>query len=288
MTTNQLNVDNRVHDNNEPGKVIGSIDRLDRYPVKSMRGEQLDQAFVSYSGIYGDRIYAFKSPAAPAFFPYFTGRNKQEMLLYTPRFRHPEHARQPHSWAEAEAYSIGVTPLFGSEEELLVDVETPQGQVLAIDDPLLVRMLANKTSDLPGGNQQSPELSLYRSDRALTDGRPISLISRQTVQQLSEEVGRTIDGRRFRANISIDLEGMPGFSEDTFVGRTLRLGERVQIAIVERDPRCEMITFDPDTGAADSAILKHVSLAHKRLAGVYGAVLVEGMVKPGDSIYLES
>lgn len=275
-----------IHDS-KVGKVIGSIDRLDRYPVKSMGGEQLDQAFVGYSGIYGDRIYAFKSPAAPAFFPYFTGRDKQEMLLYTPRFRHPEHARQPHSWAEAEAYSIGITPLFGSEEELVVDVETPQGQVLAIDDPLLTSMLANKTSDSPG-DEHSFKLSLYRSDRALTDGRPVSLISRQTVHQLSEEVGIPIDGRRFRPNISIDLADMPGFSEDNFVGRTLRLGERVRVSIVERDPRCEMITFDPDTGEAEPAILRQLSKTHNRLAGVYAAVLVEGLVKPGDSIYLES
>ncbi|MBV1930552.1 MAG: MOSC domain-containing protein [Porticoccaceae bacterium] len=288
MAVDKRNVDNSGVDNNEVGKVIGSIDRLDRYPVKSMRGEQLDQAFVGYSGIYGDRIYAFKSPAAPAFFPYFTGRDKQEMLLYTPRFRHPEHARQPHSWAEAETYSIGITPLFGSEDELVVDVETPEGQVLAIGDPLLMQMLANNTSDSPGGNKQGPELSLYRSDRALTDGRPISLISVQTVQQLSEEVGIPIDGRRFRANISIDLAGMAGFSEDDFVGRTLRLGDRVVVSIVERDPRCEMITFDPDTGETEPAILRQVSKAHNRLAGVYAAVLVEGLVEPGDSIYLES
>lgn len=275
-----------VHEKNI-GKIIGSIDRLYRYPVKSMGGEQLDQAFVGYSGIYGDRIYAFKSPTAPAFFPYFTGRDRQEMLLYKPRFRYPEHARQPHSWAEAEAYSIGITPLFGTEAELVVDVETPHGQLLAIDDPQLKRMLANKTHSSPGENQHGPGLSLYRSDRALTDGRPVSLIAMQTVQQLSEEVGMAIDSRRFRANISVDLDGMPGFSEDDFVGRTLRLGDRVVVSVVERDPRCVMITFDPDTGEAEPAILRQLSKVHNRRAGVYAAVLVEGLVKPGDSIYLE-
>jgi MOSC domain-containing protein len=257
---------------------IGTIGKLYRYPVKSMSSELLAEAFVGYSGIYGDRIYAFKSPTGPAFFPYFTGRDKQEMLLYKPRFRHPENADQPHNWTEAESYSIGITPLFGSEEELVVDVETPDGKVFAIDDPELASML---------GEQHTSELSLCRSDRALTDGRPVSLISHQTVAQLSEEVGIAIDERRFRANIYIDLHDLPGFSEDGFVGRTLRLGDRVRMSIVERDPRCEMITFDPDTGIPEPLILRQVSKAHERLAGVYGAVLVEGIVKPGDGVYLE-
>ena len=258
-------------------QLIGTIEQLHRYPVKSMRGEQLEAAFVGYSGIYGDRIYAFTKSGGPAFFPYFTGRDKQQMLLYTPRFRNSEHARQPHYWAEAEAYSIGISPLFATEEELVVDVETPEGEVLGIDDPALIARL---------GEQDRTKLTLCRSDRALTDGRPISLISSQTVAQLSKELDKSIDSRRFRANISVDLAGKSGFSEDAYLGCTLRLGERVQIVIVERDPRCEMITFDPNTGAADPAILRQLSLAHERLAGVYAAVLVEGMVRPGDPIYL--
>ena len=258
--------------------MIGTIETLYRYPVKSMASEKLTEAFVGYSGIYGDRIYAFRSPTGPAFFPYFTGRDKQEMLLYKPRFRNPEKACQPHSWAEAESYSIGITPLFGSEEELVIDVETPDGKLFAIDDPGLASVL---------GEQHASELTLCRSDRALTDGRPVSLISSQTIAQLSEELDIDVDERRFRANIYVDLDDLSGFSEDGFVGRTLRLGDRVRVSIVERDPRCEMITFDPDTGVSEPAILRHVSKAHDRLAGVYAAVLVEGMVKVGDSIYLE-
>ncbi len=42
---------------------IGTVDGLWRYPVKSMRGEALAEAYVSFSGIYGDRLFAFKSTA---------------------------------------------------------------------------------------------------------------------------------------------------------------------------------------------------------------------------------
>jgi len=53
-------------------KIIGSIDALWRYPVKSMRGQTIEQAFIGYAGIYGDRLYAFKTSAGPDFFPYLS------------------------------------------------------------------------------------------------------------------------------------------------------------------------------------------------------------------------
>ena len=41
-------------------RIIGKVDSLWRYPVKSMRGEELDEAFASYSGIYGDRVFGLQ------------------------------------------------------------------------------------------------------------------------------------------------------------------------------------------------------------------------------------
>jgi hypothetical protein len=45
-----------------------------------------------------------------------------------------------------------------------------------------------------------------------------------------------------------------------------------------------MITLDPDTAEKTPAILKKVAQAHEGMAGVYGAVMVEGMLHKGDSI----
>ena len=44
---------------------IGKVESLWRYPVKSMRGEELNEAFIGFSGVYGDRLFAFKNSAAP-------------------------------------------------------------------------------------------------------------------------------------------------------------------------------------------------------------------------------
>ena len=70
--------------------VVGRVESLWRYPVKSMQGEELSEAFLGFAGVYGDRIYAFRSPAAPKGFPYHTGREQEQMILYRPTFRHPE------------------------------------------------------------------------------------------------------------------------------------------------------------------------------------------------------
>ena len=61
--------------------------------------------------------------------------------------------------------------------DLALDVEAPSGEVLAIDDPALLRQLAARAGD-------DHSLTLLRSERAMTDCRPISLFSLQTARQL--------------------------------------------------------------------------------------------------------
>ena len=38
---------------------LGTLERLRRYPVKSMAGEDMQEARVTYAGLLGDRVYAF-------------------------------------------------------------------------------------------------------------------------------------------------------------------------------------------------------------------------------------
>jgi uncharacterized protein YcbX len=261
--------------------IVGRIDSLWRYPVKSMRGEELEEAFVGFAGVYGDRLFAFKSTGCPKGFPYLTGREQREMLLYRPRFRHPDKAGKPPDLTETDALGPNLNPLPADPAYLAVDVETPSGEVLGVDDPALANRLAARMD-------QGHSLTLVRSERALTDCRPVSLFSIQTVRQLGEEIGTAIDQRRFRANVYVDLESAAGFAEDGFVGNTLRLGSKVTIAVLERDSRCKMITIDPETAEPSGAILRQVSRAHDGMAGVYAAVLVQGLVHRGDEVKLLS
>jgi hypothetical protein len=45
-----------------------------------------------------------------------------------------------------------------------------------------------------------------------------------------------------------------------------------------------MISLDPETAERNPAILANVTKAHDGKAGVYGAFLVEGLVRVGDDI----
>jgi uncharacterized protein len=259
--------------------IVGTVDSLSHYPVKSMRGEELEEAFVGFPGVYGDRYFAFKSSASPKGFPYLTGREQEQLLRYRPRFRHPDKAAEPPNLAEAELIEPGINPVNADPEDLRVDVETPSGETLALDDPELVGMLGE-------GISSDINLKLVRSDRAMTDCRPVSLISLQTVGQISEDFGDSLDRRRFRANIYMDSASGRGFGENEFVGRSLRIGSKAVVSVLERDPRCKMISLDPDTGEHNPQVLRTVARVHGNLAGVYCAVLVEGMVKKGDSVEL--
>jgi len=257
--------------------VFGTVESLWRYPVKSMGGEMLSESFVGFSGVYGDRCYAFRSSGARKGFPYLNANVQQQMLLYRPQFRHPERAARPPNLLEAMSIAPGVTPANAEPEDMALDVLTPSGAVVAVGDPALIEMLGE---GLRGENR----LTLVRSDRALTDCRPVSLVSLQTVRQVEEELGRPVDKRRFRANVYLDLTSGRGFSEDELVGRKLRLGPKAVVAVLERDPRCKMVSLDPDTGEHDPEVLRKVAQAHEAFAGVYCAVLVEGMLSAGDAV----
>ena len=233
---------------------VGTVESLWRYPVKSMRGEELDEIFVAAAGVAGDRLFAFRSSAAREDFPYFTAREQRHMLRYRPRIR--QGAGGP-----------------------MVDVETPDGDTLAIDDPALIERLR-------AGADPEHQLSLMRSARPLTDAQPVSIMSVQTANRLAQESSTEPEKRRYRANIYIDLPSTDGFAEDLFVGRSLRIGPSLVVSVLERDVRCMLITLHPDTTAKSPVLLKQIAQLHGGAAGIYGTVLTEGTVRKGDAVDL--
>jgi hypothetical protein len=89
----------------------------------------------------------------------------------------------------------------------MVDIETPSGERLPIDDPRLIDMLRE-------GIRDTYELTLLRSDRAMTDCRPVSIISIQTARRVSEGVGELIwTSGASGANVYMELESGNAFGE---------------------------------------------------------------------------
>jgi len=229
---------------------IASVQSIYRYPVKSMAGEVMERCALTEAGVLGDRLYAFESSGAPSGMLRLTTRERREMLRYQPIL-----------------YPDG-----------RVEVRVPTGEQFLVDSPA---MLAYLTAHLPDANK----IILTHAATPQTDVRPLSLISVQTVRQLSIEVGQEIDPRRFRANLYLDFPDSP-FGEDSLVGRTIRIGPSAIICVRERDPRCRFITYDPAEPllAPFFPLMKHLDRSHQGRAGVYATVESPGPIHAGDAI----
>src|SRR5262249_45276250 len=103
---------------------VATVDSLWLYPVKGMRVEALCEAVVGFSGLYGDRYFAFKCTTRPRGFPYLTASQQSRLLQFRPRFRDPARAARPTNLAEAEALAPGLTPVYADPADMVVDVET--------------------------------------------------------------------------------------------------------------------------------------------------------------------
>lgn len=256
---------------------LGVLETICRYPVKSMAGEQVEQAFVGYSGLMGDRVYAFVRGDGTKGFPWHTGREQEDLVLFQPRFRQTEAVTLPVDVEASFGLAPGVNPVFPPNQAFEVDVTTPNGRILPVQSAELIAELERR---------KGQGVTLRFSERSLTDCRPISIFGNASVRKLGEELAMPMDRRRFRANFYADWIDDRAYEEDELVGRTLQVGERLRIAVVERDPRCKMITISPETGETERQILSHVAAAHGGMAGVYAAVLVEGIARKSDPIYL--
>jgi uncharacterized protein YcbX len=256
---------------------IGTLETIRRYPVKSMAGEELAEAFVGFSGVLGDRAYAFVREPGPRGFPWHTGREQEDLVLYRPRYRDRAAVILPRDVGRSFDMAPGVSPVFPDRDAFAVEVTTPGGRTLPVGSPELGAEIEARS----GG-----KVSLRFSERSLIDCRPVSLFGNATAEALGRELNMRIDRRRFRANLYADWNDGRPYRENDLVGRTLQIGGRLRIAVLERDPRCKMITLDPDTAAMEPGILRHVIQAHGGFAGVYAAVLVEGVVEKGDPIAL--
>lgn len=239
---------------------IGTLTAIRRYPVKSMAGEDLAEARVTFSGILGDRVYAFIDTQNKSDFPWMTGRQAHEMILFRPRLLD----------------GLSANDEIPSTEQYAIEVTTPEGQKFRIGDEQFTQYVEKRFSH---------SVRLRFSERSMTDSRPLSILGMSTLRELSAETGIDLDHRRFRENFYVDWQNTSPFFEDQLIGRELQIGEKVILQVVKRNARCVMINLDPDTAGLSSQVLDRVSRQHDGCAGVYGAVLREGIVRTNDPIY---
>lgn len=91
------------------------------------------------------------------------------------------------------------------------------------------------------------------------------------------------DSRRLRPNLVIG--GVKGLEERAWEGKTLRIGE-VLIGVQDLRGRCVMTTFDPDTLAQDTGVLKDIVKRFEGTLALNCAVLEPGTIRVGQAVEL--
>ena len=237
---------------------VGEVAALFRYPVKSMSGEQLEVADLGWHGLDGDRRLAFRRVEDRGGFPWLTASKLPELILFAPQRRGPVVAGN-----------------------LPTHVRTPEGEELA----LFGEELAADVSRRHG----SP-VEMMHLNRGIFDEASISVISTATVEEIGRLTAQHLDVRRFRPNIVItSLPSVP-FEEDAWVGGILSFGEATDaaaIGITNRDERCSMVNFDPDSAHTSAEVLKAIVQMRDNKAGVYATTIRRGPIAVGQSIYFE-
>jgi len=127
-------------------------------------------------------------------------------------------------------------------------------------------------------------------NRGIFDEASISLITAATVGEISRLAAQAADARRFRPNILMASARAIPFGEDEWVGGVLSFGESSKaaaITITNRDERCSMVNFDPDSAHSNTEVLKAIVRERDNKAGVYATVLRRGRIAVGQPIFFE-
>ncbi|OMH37090.1 MOSC domain-containing protein [Tersicoccus sp. Bi-70] len=223
-----------------------TVAQIRRYPVKSMAGEYLDAVELDARGLTGDRWYAVEDGAGH----FASGKN-------TRRFRRHD-----------EVFAYRATTTADG-----VAVTHEDGSSWLAGDPALDDHLTAAFGELV---RVEGESTVPHAD----DGA-VSLIGSATLHWCETELGVDADPRRLRVNLVLETD--EPFVEESWVGRTLRVGATT-LRVVARIERCRTIDVAQDGADARHRWLKPLGTTRDLCMGVYAEVLEPGGLRVGDDV----
>lgn len=238
--------------------LIGHIKEIVRHPVKSFRGESVQQTKIMEYGLYGDRSHAYLDDTKKGNFSTIT--QFPEMLRYKTEF-------------------VGEELM---EEYPKVKVTTPEGKVVDWNDPELIEEIENKSNRKISTIEYSP--SYVPIGPIAVEN--ILLATDASLDKLKELWGKDeVDARRFRPNLFISLKDKVPFIEEEWIGRRIKIGTEVELEFVGHCKRCMIITVNPDNAERDSSLHKTVIKERNNNFGVYASVIKTGDIHVGDEVH---
>lgn len=293
-------------------KIEGTVTGLWRFPVKSMKGEQITEAVVTEHGVLGDRAYALidietgkvVSAKSVKLFPDMFGC--RAVYVEPPRHDGPlpavEISLPNGSITRSDAGDVDdvlsgffkrsvalaqVAPDDFSIDQYYPDIAdtTPAGY----RDTIASQKLGSALFVELGMESMFPVGSFF-------DLFPLSVLTTSTLAQLSEHSPATnFDLRRFRMNVIVATD-RAGFVENDWVGKGIGMGEAVRLHVAMPDARCVMTVLAQDELSKDLDVLRTL-VRHSRLplgeggkfpcAGVYAMVATAGTIRIGDPVTLD-
>ncbi|WP_027084665.1 MOSC domain-containing protein [Cohnella panacarvi] len=232
---------------------VGTVNEINRYPVKSFAGERLESCIIEPYGISGDRVAAFYDEARTGWDRFVTARDIPRMLTYGSRFVDGE-----------------------------IQVTAADGRTFGWDDGLLAEI--QQYTDAPISLSRVKEPHPEDSRLLSVDCESILIVTDATMRKVEAAWGRRLDNRRFRGNFVVTVEDGAMFEAD-WIGRKLAVGD-VQLKAERACVRCVMITIDPETNKKDMSLLKQVTQDFNSEFGVYCSVVRTGQVRLGDKVRL--
>lgn len=231
---------------------------LYRYPVQSVQGEELTIATFGPKGVVGDRGFGI-ADLELGVIAHASRPKRQYRALITWRARY---------LAE---------PQLGTDLPV-VELNFGDGTLLRSDSPDIDQRISERLG-MPA--------ALVRNDASrvpkLYDASHCHLLTTATLKRLKQEhESGDFAPARFRPNIMLDAGDAVGFLEEAWLGSKVTIGG-AGFDINDACKRCALTTRAQGDLPDDPGIL-HSTAANKTVAGVYGSVVREGVVKVGDVV----
>jgi uncharacterized protein YcbX len=289
----------------------GTVAGLWRFPVKSMRGERLEQAELAESGLIGDRAYALIDSNTGKVVSAKSVRLFPDLFGCRAAFVEPPRSggELPPVWITLPD-GTSVTSDFSDVDRVLsAYFRRDVALARAAPDDFTIDQYHPDVEDLdPAGYRDTfveQKLgSAFFAQAGLAsplpvgsflDLFPVSVLTTSTLEQLSELRPQSrFDQRRFRMNVIVGTEEA-GFVENDWIGHELAIGDAVRLSVALPDPRCVMTTLAQEELPKDTDVLRTLT-RHNRVqvggaglfpcAGVYAVVKAPGTIRTGDHVAL--
>jgi uncharacterized protein len=258
----------------------GRVQEIWRYPIKSFRGERVESAEVTATGLAGDRAYALRDRT--------TGRvmsGKRFARLFECGATYPDGPGAPPEVTLADGRRL---PLDDAEDALSAWLGRDVEVVRASADAAASYEIAIQTVDeIEAGVDQ---LAIEAGDfpcpaGSFFDAAPLHVLTDATLVALQQAYpdGR-FDVRRFRPNVLIEVEDGVGRIEEQWGGCTLTIGDTVRASVLMGTIRCVMTTLPQYDLPRDPKILRTIAEQGGGNAGIYALIDRPGTIRVGEPV----